>query len=781
MDIPDPPPPPYSETDIYSSGHSNQPINGTDARYCDPSSRPHGRPVSSASTSGLQPAAVLSSSNQSEVNFTPSASDRRNNSVSESSFPVSSLSSAAAQDYFETRPLPTGFFQDHHVTQTISLISTSRPDDFPYRQEWARRDVSSSDWQTFLNFLLPNHATARNEAVIDRKLLAETDNTTVSASSGRAHASVHLNQLRRASAADVAVGSPALGVKREAEAVTAEWNAYFFQPRAMWVRLAFEPPRLQHQAEYGPHMPGAWGSSFDHHRPHHLGRPLPPSLPLNQPLFFHPYWAPQPQQQLQPARVSSSGFNFAGIKLNDEGFSIGNRFVVARNGVRVGGLVADTNGVSYRDNVIAGPGMFSGGFNHGYPGTVYHNTHPNVHHGPQVNAYYSRPVQAPGLPPGPGSLPGSFPTDDQKPHMNHDPLVRMPPESLLVQQHQRRESGSSTGSGSPASSDSSLSSLPDHDDLSVSQFPVFHRTLHAWLIKPEEHITKQNIQRLKAELAEAKRTRSEYPPQNVDSKIMRAEIKSLSQAFRGLKRAQRGIRRERRRERRARKKAERKERRGQRHGSGVASGAGGNPWGLPGPAPLTVPPRVLPLGPGPMTSPPGGFPPGAWNTGPDSAPPSALPLGHAPGMPGAHSGAHPGAPQAGGWSRVADQGQRGPGSQGHQAPDVLHQTSQDKFHQLDELEKRLARRCAQLDEARDGQLKRKEERENEAVSKPSGTQGEIDSVSAGKQVRRNLESDRLEEEVSSLTRDVERLRMEADEAFARELEEQERREAGAGR
>ncbi|KAG7126408.1 hypothetical protein HYQ44_000763 [Verticillium longisporum] len=156
-----------------------------------------------------------------------------------------------------------------------------------------------------------------------------------------------------------------------------------------------------------------------------------------------------------------------------------------------------------------------------------------------------------------------------------------------------------------------------------------------------------------------------------------------------------------------------------------------------------------------MTCPPGGFPPGAWNTGPDSAPPSTLPLGHAPGIPGAHSGgnsrgAHPGAPQTGGWPRVADQGQRGSGSQSYQAPDVLHQTSQDKFHQLDELEKRLARRCAQLDEARDGQLKRKEDRENKAVSKPSGAQGETDSVSAGKQVRRNFESDRLEEETKHL-------------------------------
>ncbi|KAG7109976.1 hypothetical protein HYQ44_011328 [Verticillium longisporum] len=51
---------------------------------------------------------------------------------------------------------------------------------------------------------------------------------------------------------------------------------------------------------------------------------------------------------------------------------------------------------------------------------------------------------------------------------------------------------------------------------------------------------------------------------------------------------------------------------------------------------------------------------------------------------------------------------------------------------------------------RDGQLKRKEDRENKAVSKPSGAQGETDSVSAGKQVRRNFESDRLEEETKHL-------------------------------
>ncbi|CAI4215325.1 unnamed protein product [Parascedosporium putredinis] len=85
--------------------------------------------------------------------------------------------SAAAAAYFDSRPVLDPVTSGSSLEHVINVSADSTPEAFPFVPGFLSRDVTEQDWRTFLNFLIPDHSTRSNEAVADRKLRAEGSNT----------------------------------------------------------------------------------------------------------------------------------------------------------------------------------------------------------------------------------------------------------------------------------------------------------------------------------------------------------------------------------------------------------------------------------------------------------------------------------------------------------------------------------------------------------------------------------------------------------------------------
>ncbi|KAG8428213.1 hypothetical protein J3459_005942 [Metarhizium acridum] len=166
------PPPPYSETDIYSN--SGGPRSA----------------ASSTSHTGLTPLDDASSTG--ETVYTPPLTPRTSSNTHLE--PRQSAEQPGAALYFDSRPPPANP-PTETLVHTVRVESTSLPDDLPYQDDWAARDVTPQDWATFVNFLLPDHTTRGNEAVIERKLRSE-EKTDAALTSGRSQAEAQLEQTR---------------------------------------------------------------------------------------------------------------------------------------------------------------------------------------------------------------------------------------------------------------------------------------------------------------------------------------------------------------------------------------------------------------------------------------------------------------------------------------------------------------------------------------------------------------------------------------------------------
>ncbi|KAK4033873.1 hypothetical protein C8A01DRAFT_19256, partial [Parachaetomium inaequale] len=354
----DVPPPPYTETDVFST-------SGRDAHVAD------------------------DTSSTGDVIYTPPLTPRsshQSNFAGEVDHGVSS----AAVAYFEARPAPPLSSQPH-IIHSITLAAHSTPDSLPYPRDLAARDVRLVDWQTFTNYLMPYHSTATNEQIIDRKLRAEAMTATTnpnnnnnnnnddarSQSSGRSHAEAHLNRIR--SPVDVDV----VDRRHSVETTVREWNDGFFAPRRITIRVDLEPTTTSNSSnshnrglndispdplpEKTP-MPGAWDTSFDQPAPDTTTREGARSRG-----FFATHFgggggrggregrgghhSDAGRGRDGGGRGGGGGFRFAGINVDGERVSIGNTFVAdGRTGsLRIGGIVADGSGIS-----INGQPMFGG-------------------------------------------------------------------------------------------------------------------------------------------------------------------------------------------------------------------------------------------------------------------------------------------------------------------------------------------------------------------------------------------------------------------------------------
>lgn len=496
-----PPPPPYSETDIYSNAPTS-PINLTPA-------------TSQADNRSLPTPSAASSVDESVV-FTPPYTPT--GSVNQSFGDHDHVSSTSATAYFESRPTHA-LLSTSPTVHSIAITPMTEPKDLPYPEpveDFMSKDITQQDWATFINYLIPDHATGVNNDVADRKLKAEiidehmrrlTLGQEDRSRTNLSQVDAQLDPLRQ-------VHSPqSLDRMRRLEETISEWNEGFFMPRGVKIRLIDS----EREPDDGTlRMPGAW-------------------IPNEQ----DPLEGPNPNDRgsrrgwgFGGVRADSRGFKLGPIVADNDGFRIGNTLVADHNGFKMGNMVADHNGFRFGGFVANNNGVSMGGRSFGRRES--HNQEKHCGRGRERGM-----------------------------HGHHHGRGR----SHSHGRHGRRRGRSSSTSSSSSSSssgssdsDMSVGSLPEYDDLKDQQLPIAKQSLLDWLNNPDQPITKETIQNIKREIKVAKKT---TPPKQFDQdmKDLRKEVKGLMKQFRDKKKAQKILRRELKRERRAAKKEQRKERR----------------------------------------------------------------------------------------------------------------------------------------------------------------------------------------------------------------------------
>lgn len=226
MDPHDIPPPPYSETDIYSATDQHAPLTQTNSQ------------------GHADDASIAASSSQSNIIYTPP--DTPQESHHGFTGAEDYQTTASAQVYFEARTASRDVRNAAGIVHSIVITEDPSPSDFPYPNWAASRDVSEQDWRTFINYLIPDFADKANACIIDRKMRASQDDASSSAST-RDAMEAQLDQLRWSSQ------------KRRFADTIKEWNAGFFGPRGVSIKLFDEDTMSEPKVR----MPGEWDSSFD--------------------------------------------------------------------------------------------------------------------------------------------------------------------------------------------------------------------------------------------------------------------------------------------------------------------------------------------------------------------------------------------------------------------------------------------------------------------------------------------------------------------------------------
>lgn len=558
------PPPPYSETDIYSNSAGRSPILGQSQAL------PIRQRTASHNSLSVHDDALSTGSN-SEVIYTPPLTPHSshsnmqpfrspnpagsndgflspgypNNLQNCASVASDHLTSASAEAYFESRPVAAGADVSRELHHVITIRPGSSPMDFPYQQEWAHRDIRPDDWQTFLNYLLPNHAGESNDDLIDRKLRAEGIENDAESRSARsekdgkaaANTSPVIAQLEQMRLEEQPGQSMSETIR--------EWNEGFFAPRGMTIHLEQQTSSVQDE----PRMPGSWDQSFNNASP-----------------------SPEQQQQAGsgsrwwrslPRFESSNGrLRIGGVSIDNDRISIGDRFVADSRGLRIGGLVADDRGLSLHGrDLFGGTSQRARGQPSAPPGPSGLHSHPPMPPMPSMPPMPPMPM-APGYSfSHPGPPPGFEGTAEHHPHHRQGEERGRGRRYFRqgISRHRSSSSASSSSSSSSSSSDSnsSIGSLPDYDDLKDSQIPVARSYLQDWLSHPGNVVSRETVKEANENIKAAKQSRSAV----VISTSERKEVHAMLDQWERVKRQQKSTRRQLRKERRAARRAEKRERR----------------------------------------------------------------------------------------------------------------------------------------------------------------------------------------------------------------------------
>ncbi|KAI1466091.1 uncharacterized protein F4812DRAFT_96832 [Daldinia caldariorum] len=278
------PPPPYTETDIRS--HSSRP------------------PVTQPGVND-DDASVTTSSHGTTI-YTPPETPRE----SHFNFPSNDdhHTTASAHSYFELRHTLRSATGENFVI-SLAITENASPEDFPY-PDWAREhDTTEQDWQTFLNYLLPDHASRANSHVVERKLQAEDENS--SSTTERSIAEAQLGQIK--SSTNLAAQS-----SHDLDAMIHEWNDGFFGPRGVTIERTTPQPTSTSQEPGTQQTPPV--------------EPQPQPQPQPQGQSSRSWWNP-----FRPFEANNRGIRMGGLTIDNDRVSFGDSFEVDRNGVRWGG------------------------------------------------------------------------------------------------------------------------------------------------------------------------------------------------------------------------------------------------------------------------------------------------------------------------------------------------------------------------------------------------------------------------------------------------------------
>ncbi|KAH8671096.1 hypothetical protein BX600DRAFT_238575 [Xylariales sp. PMI_506] len=466
----DVPPPPYSETDIYSpTGHSPIP--------------PHLSPRNNIADD----ASIAPSSSHSNIIYTPPDTPRESQ-ASQAEQSEDYHTTASAQVYFDSRAVSSGLLISPSLVHQIRVPDDPAPEDFPYPGWAPDRETTEQDWRTFINYLIPDYADKANALIIDRKLHAEGD----AESSSRTATEAQLEHLKTSSQ------------RKRFEDTVKEWNAGFFKPRGIAIRL---------DQNSEPRIPGAWDRAFD---------TQPNALGIDNPALSGPVTG-ESSQNNQGWRgllgshlgmeASGRSFRLGPIKIDGDRVAIGKSFEADSRGVRWNGKDITENWNSPGGTRGFGPSnTWGGGFDHG-------------------QGWGHRWEHRRG---------GGFGRRRSNSVSSHS-------------------SGASSSSGSSVSS---IGSLPDYDDLKTQQVPVAKNIILSWINHPDHPITKAELKHARTEIKAAK---SLSPPGGSGENVKR-ELKSLMDQFKSLKKTQKEMRKQAKKAKKEQRKANRRARREKRKG-----------------------------------------------------------------------------------------------------------------------------------------------------------------------------------------------------------------------
>ncbi|KAM3072954.1 hypothetical protein ACMFMF_007278 [Clarireedia jacksonii] len=476
-------PPPYSETDVFSN--TNTTILTPAASTADNVSRA-GRVRSN--TSSTQ-----------ESNYTHQGNNPSHHS---------------AQNYFSSRPAPPSLSYTAPLQHNINLTALSTPDDLPFPQTAAVRDITFQDWATFLNYLLPDHVASVNNSVAIRKLKAElidermqrlTLNEHDHPRLDFNHVDAQLNHLRQSST----------GAGENWESYVYDiidvWNKGFFEPRGLKIVRSEMKNAGRVPLDQGGSPRVSRGRGFRGMNGNH-----------------HPFAGCRGRGGFRMGSVvaNNEGLKIGrdGLVADNNGLRIGTSFIADNQGLRIGRFVANEHGVTFGGHTLGG----------GHRGNGWHGHNRWQDHG-RSDRHRGRS------------------------HSRHQGGRRGRGRSTSSSSS---SSSSTSFSSSSSDSDASVGSLLDYDRIDDQQLPAAKESLMAWLNHPEYPMTKDMIKKLKKDISSPKPDNMKNNDQ--DLKALRKDVKDLLKRFKEEKKSQKKIRKILMKEEKQLKKAQRKEKKNER-------------------------------------------------------------------------------------------------------------------------------------------------------------------------------------------------------------------------
>jgi len=308
------PPPPYTETDIYSnSGSRSHPSHVDNASIPGQSVSEYDAASSTGDPAIYTPPFTPDEDRSNHLGSLPGGLDNASSSAS--------AVAASAFAYFELRPV-LHLSTDTLLVHIINITNDTQPSDIPFpepEEKWLERDVLPQDWETFVNYLIPHHTDVSNHDVAERKLKEElidermqrlTLDPNDTSRTDLRQVDAQLEPLRRSHTEE--------GVYRDVNTVIDVWNQGFFGPRNVFVEASEPQPEDSTRT-----MPGSW---------------------TNDPAEAEPSG-----QNQAPKCASRRGFGRSWMRADNSGFHLGRNMINAdNNGFRIGNLlVADGQGFKF--------------------------------------------------------------------------------------------------------------------------------------------------------------------------------------------------------------------------------------------------------------------------------------------------------------------------------------------------------------------------------------------------------------------------------------------------